>query len=462
MVTSENTQNNPQTPLSTLFGLIKRVRDDLLLRNSLFIMLTSGIGSATGYLYWVIAARTYSASDVGLVSAIISAMTLTSILSILGFGSTIVQNLPHRAAGRDWSATVNTALVAASVTSLLGGVVAVTILISSPQFGTMANNTAYLAAFLFSIPLWTASTLVDAVFTAERVTGNMLVRNLIFSILKIVLLVALIPFHIGGLGIFLSWIISAAVGVGIAFVLIRRLGRSYRFTLRGVWQQLRGINTSLIGHHFINISGAAPMYMLPLFVTVRLSAANNAYFATTWTLGAQFALISVAVSVSLFAEGSHTVGNLLKKMSKCFWILVILMTPIMIIFFIFGRSILGIFGPAYAENGWVLLLLLTFGAVPDATTSVYVSMLRVTKRLRSAAMLNTGMAFLTVVIAWVLLPVFGISGVGVAWLVAQSAGSIAAILDFAVVRRTMAALPAIVPVDLASMDGVPLVESRAL
>lgn len=188
MVTSENTQNNPQTPLSTLFGLIKRVRDDSLLRNSLFIMLTSGIGSATGYLYWVIAARTYSASDVGLVSAIISAMTLTSILSILGFGSTIVQNLPHRAAGRDWSATVNTALVAASVTSLLGGVVAVTILISSPQFGTMANNTAYLAAFLFSIPLWTASTLVDAVFTAERVTGNMLVRNLIFSILKIVLL----------------------------------------------------------------------------------------------------------------------------------------------------------------------------------------------------------------------------------------------------------------------------------
>src|SRR5260221_244081 len=87
----------------------------------------------------------------------------------------------------------------------------------------LASVLGYVSTFLISIPLWTASTLVDAVFTAERVAGNMLVRNMILSVFKLILLVVLIPFNWGGYGIFFSWIAATVISMVAALDLIRRL-----------------------------------------------------------------------------------------------------------------------------------------------------------------------------------------------------------------------------------------------
>src|SRR5258708_24068281 len=165
-------------------------------------MATTIFSSLLGYFYWVIAAHTYPASEVGLASAIISVMTLTSILSNLGFGSALVQILPRREHGHDWSALLNFSLIASSLTSLLGGLIAVIILLGSPQFAEMTQNYVYVGAFLASVPLWTASMLIDSTFTAERATSNMMTRNLIFSIRKIILLGLFPALHIQGLAIF--------------------------------------------------------------------------------------------------------------------------------------------------------------------------------------------------------------------------------------------------------------------
>src|SRR5437868_9292122 len=117
----------PQRVWDVMITFPRRIASDSLMRNSLFIMATTASSSVLGYFYWVIAARTYQDYEVGVVSAVISVMTLTSILTNMGFGSTLVQALPHRAAGHDWSLTFNAALIATSVLGLLGGLVAVAI-----------------------------------------------------------------------------------------------------------------------------------------------------------------------------------------------------------------------------------------------------------------------------------------------------------------------------------------------
>jgi len=73
--------------------------------------------------------------------------------------------------------------------------------------------------------------------------------------------------------------------------------------------------------------------------------------------------------------------------------------------------------------------------VPDAITNIYVSVLRVQRRLRFAALLQLSMAALTWVLAWIWLPVLGIAGVGWAWLIAQVAGSLVAGVDVIRIRR---------------------------
>src|SRR5438477_3291068 len=84
-----------------------------------------------------------------------------------------------------------------------------------------------------------------------------------------------------------------------------------------------------------------------------------------------------------------------------------------------------VFGPSYVRHGLALLVILTISAVPDAITNVYVAVLRVQHHLRQAALLNIAMAALTLLLAWVLLPVLGIAAAGWAWLAAQSLGSVA-------------------------------------
>jgi O-antigen/teichoic acid export membrane protein len=101
-----------------------------------------------------------------------------------------------------------------------------------------------------------------------------------------------------------------------------------------------------------------------------------------------------------------------------------LLAPVMLFVFLTGGWLLGLFGQDYADKGTGLLLILTASAVPDAITNLYVAVLRVQRRLRAAATLALGMATIAVAGGWALAPQHGLVGVGVAWLVSQSVGSL--------------------------------------
>ena len=420
--------------------LIGRIRHDSLLRNSLLIMATNAFTSGLGYVFWVVAARSYLPSEVGLVSAVISAMTLTSLVCNIGFTPALFQMLPTRTTAREWSLTLNTALLVTSVTSLLGAMVVLLLFYTSPEFQSMLDSSVFVVAFLASVPLWTACNLIDASFQAERASGNVLTRNATFAILKMVLLIGFIPLHIGGLGIFLSWLIGCTISLVIGGVLLRRMKGEYHFSPNGAIRHARSMVGSLIGHHFTSIGGALPYYLLPIIVTTRLSAADNAYFYTTWMLGALFGMVSVAVAQSLFAEGAHAETHLLENMTRSMLLIVVLLAPLMILYFLFGGVILSVFGKEYPAHSLELLYVLTVATVPDAITSVYISALRVQKRLREAAFLNSLMAFIVLAFSWFLLPTMGITAVGWGWLVSQSVGTSIVAVDFLITRQTHASL----------------------
>ena len=61
-----------------------------LYRNSIYISLASLTTAVAGFLFWAIAARLYPAQDVGVASAIVSALNLTFNLSMLGMNFAII------------------------------------------------------------------------------------------------------------------------------------------------------------------------------------------------------------------------------------------------------------------------------------------------------------------------------------------------------------------------------------
>jgi O-antigen/teichoic acid export membrane protein len=425
-------KQSSSSPYQLMHSLVDWLRGDSLLRNSIYIMSSTIITAVIGYLYWVVATHIYSTYDIGLSSALISVMTLSSLLAELGIGATLVQTLPRNETNSSWSLTLNAGLATGILTSLLAGIVTVIALpLCSPQFAALAHNPIYAFVLIVSVPLWTISTLLDQTFIAERAASNMLVRNSAFAVLKFLFMVLLV--WLATLGIIASWTLSLAVTlVGVWVLLISRLRRTYSLTIHGIVTQVRTMLSSLVWHYFINIGALAPTYLLPVLVTVRLSAADNAYYYIAWMVSSFFLIVSSAVAVSLFAEGSHVAENILRKVRSSTIIIALFLGPAMVISFLGGRYILLLFGPDYVEHALLLLMITTVAAVPDAVTNIYVSVLRVQKRLRYAALFNMSMSLLSLILTWILLPMLGITGAGWAFLISRLAGSLLVGMDILV------------------------------
>ena len=404
---------------------LRRLREDSLLRNGAYNMGATIVTALLGYVYWVVAAHVYQPRAVGSGAAIVSAMTLSALLANLGLGSALVAVLPGRSNGPAWSRTLNAALVLSLLSgAIVGGAVTIILPLLSASLDTGADP-SYALLFVVGVALWTVSTTLDGAFVAERATGHVLARGALFAVVKILLLVTpLFQKGASGKGILMSWVLGTAISCGAGFIQLSRLGRGYRCTVRGIAKEMRGLPRSLAGQHLINLGGSAPMYLLPLLVTARLSTTANAYFYTAWKVGSLFFMISPAVAVSLFAEGAHRPGALSDQARRAGLMIALLLAPALLVFLPIAPMIMGLFGVEYARHGLILLALLVISAIPDALTNVYVSMLRVRGQLWWAAGLNVGMAVVALVLAWVALPLLGIAGAGLAWLIAQICGGV--------------------------------------
>jgi aminoglycoside phosphotransferase (APT) family kinase protein len=79
-----------------------------------------------------------------------------------------------------------------------------------------------------------------------------------------------------------------------------------------------------------------------------------------------------------------------------------------------------VFGEHYAANGSVALILASLSAIPNVITNSTVNAARVRQRMGVLFGVPATLAVLVILGSWVLMPHMGITGVGLAWLIAQS------------------------------------------
>lgn len=434
-----------QQKLSCSSGMVARgalsaksVRSDSLARNSFAIMATTVVTAAFGGLFWLIAARSHTPSDVGFATALVSAMGAAALIADLGVRSALVQALPPRRSGRDWSVTVNAGLCASGVAGVILGCGAVWALPAlSDHFASLTRHPFGSALLVGGVVTTVVATAADYVCVAERQAWKMFSRNLAFALVRLPLL-AVLPLVAAAPGwepLLGAWSVAMVISCLAALaVFLPRLGRGYTFAFRGIIEEMRRLSGLFLGHHLINLGGALPMFLLPLVVTARLSATSNAYFYVTWTLCSAFFLVSPAIAAALFAEGANDQTRWSDSVRRSAKFTAVLLGPPIVVFLLAGRWILAVFGDQYSRAGLGLLVLLVISAVPDAVTNIYITKLRVDRRLRIGAALNVGMGIAALVLSWFMLPPLGIAGAGAAWLTAQAFGTLFCVSD-ALIRR---------------------------
>jgi O-antigen/teichoic acid export membrane protein len=400
-----------------------------MLRNSTYLMANTVVTSLVGYAFWLVVARTSAPEVSGAGAASTSALQATALLACVGAATAMVERLPRVDSPEQWRRTLSAGLAVTVATAILGA--GLVVIIFGHALGTMPTLRTPVGAFVFGLGavLFTAGILLDHVAIAECRGSLVLARNTFFVALRIPLLFLPILVWRTQTEILTAWTIAAGLSLPLtALALGKRGATAIRPSLRQLVADVRELAGSMIGQHLITVAASMTAYVLPILVVARVSEAAAAYFYATWMLGAIFFMISPSVSTSLFAEAvadPDTIRALVRRAGR---ITGTLLAPPMIVYLVAGDALLRLFGPAYAEHGRWLIILLTLSAIPDAVTNIAVAVLRSRGGLGAALWLNVTMLTVCLALSWILLPAMGIVAVGVAWLTGQSCGAAGVIL----------------------------------
>ena len=391
-------------------------------------MATTAATSLLGFAFWLVAARTLSATEVGRSAALISAMLFVSVFTNLGLGQVFVSRLASRAEGRDWSITVSTGLALAALASLLGGTVAAVLL---PTLIPALKGGLSHATFLL-LPLGVTgaacSLVIDYACIAERHARLSFVRNTAAALLRVALipLASFVPTD-GTTWILAIWAASFLLIDGVAiFYELPKLGHDFRLTFEGWREEVVRIRGLIAGHQTINLGAQASSYLLPVLVSARLGPEQNAYFYTTFMVASALFFIAPAIGNALFAEAGHEPEQLGRDVRRAARYVLVLAGPPALVLLAAGPLILGLFGQSYADEGSTLLVILIAAAAFDSVLQLSLAVLRARHRLKEAALATWATLVVAIVTTWFLLPSLGLEGGGLGWALGKVIGVLCA------------------------------------
>jgi O-antigen/teichoic acid export membrane protein len=436
-------------------GYLHRVRSDSLVRNSLYLMASTVVTAGLGYIFWAFAAHAFTRQEVGIGSAIISLCSTAALFTYLGSFAMLIRRLPPSEHSARWTATLIRVCSVTAMVTAAAIAVAVPVLRTSSNYRLFFSSAPPILVAVVGASAWTLVNLLGAAFIAARRAGRLLSIQTLVSMAKVLLVFPLAAAGIGATGLVDAWVASSALGVIAGAVwLVPQMGLGQRSGLhprrretvaphfqlrlhrrprhrRGLVPPSGGSVLEWLGQHLTSAGGVLVPLILPILVVLRLGVVQNAYFYITEMMGAAFFMVSPSVAQAVFAEGVRAHSGLRNLVVKALRVIAVLLAPVMAIMILGGRIILRLFGPSYAAAGYALLILLAISAVPDAVSNVAVAVCRVTNRLGYSTALNLGILVMTLGGAWFLMPSLGITGVGVAWLGAQTIGAIASLPVFA-------------------------------
>lgn len=345
------------------------------------MVVTSGLGFA----YWWVAARLFKPQAVGLASAATSAMMLLSALCMFGLTTLIITELP-RNKGKEGS-LISTALLIVGGISLIAGVIFAALApLLSRELNPLGANGINIAAFAISICITSITVLVDQAVIGLLRGGLQFWRNAIFSAAKLVALYLLGIWFSDtiGMSIYATWTLGNIISLIPLFILALWKTRKRLSSILPSRTLLRNLGASAIQHHILNLILSAPAQVLPLMVTILLSASMNAWFYVASMMANFVFSISLSLTTVLHATNAAQANTLSQKTRLTVLLASLIGLIACIIVTVAAEPVLRFFGPSYATQAAWPLRLLCIGAFPLIIKDHFIAIRRIKDEITSA------------------------------------------------------------------------------
>ena len=386
---------------------------DPLFKNAFFLMLSCISTAGFGFIFWMLAAKFYSASDVGIATGIISSMTLIVSLSRLGLDYSIIRFFPTHDKCRVFSTST---IIPTFIALIFGLIFILGINFFSPELLLLRSP---LYSFFYFISLISSSVIFMAgiSFVAIRAAEfqlylNMIVGSRVLFIILFISLGAIGIFYAVGASFFFAFIVSLALiiksGINLKLEIDRKfLTDSFNFSA---------------GNYLTGLFMTVPNTLLPIMILNMHLVEQAAYYYIVYGIVFLLFMIPDSISTSLFVEGSN--GQSLKKtVIRALVIIFLFLIPIGLFLYIYGAWILGFIGQDYVAGGLGVLRLMIFASFFVVVNNVYFAIKRIQKDTKEITVLSGIIFILLIGFSYLLLPILGIKGIGYAWIISYGIGA---------------------------------------
>lgn len=410
--------------MKTISKFYNHLTNDSLYRNSIFLMLSTAVMAFLGFFFWIINARLFTPEQVGIGTTLISVMTLISTFSLLGLGNSLIKYLPTSERKNE---KINTSFTLVGLASITISVIFLLFIKTfSPSLLFVKENLIFSFLFVLLIVFSSLNAISENVFIAYRSSKYVLIKNLFWSLVKLSLPFVLLT--LGAYGIFMSVGIASVLSFLLCLLL---LGWKLNYLIKPA------INADVVkrmfkfssGNYLAGFIGGLPVMVLPILITNSIGPKYSAYFYVDMMIANFLYIVPLAVSQSLFAEGSYSETELKVHLKKVIKIISIILVPGILAAIFFGKYILLAFGKQYSNEGLVFLQLLAISGVFVAINYIGNSILFIRHKTKMIMLINLIGSFAIFSLS-VLLIDRNLLGIGIAWIIGLGVSSLIYIIAF--------------------------------
>ena len=405
------------------FSSLKEIlREDLklpLVKRASHLIIGTGIQSTLTFLFWIIAARFFDPSIVGLTTALFSVLGIFAIIAELGFGMGLIRFLPG--AGDRKNALINTCF---TISSLFSSLIAIVFIIGLPVWGEsfipLFSSPVFCFLFIVFSVFLTISPLLNNIFLSKRMTKFIVYSTTITCVTRIGLLFVIIFFSPDVFGLFIISFLSTFLGIFIGIsVFLREVMPLFRLFPTIHTELLQEIRNFTAVNYISRLLISITPLMYPLMIVNTLGSAMNAYFAMSWTIVSIAQIVPTSLFNAFLAESVNENKLNKKNFKKVLALMLELLIPLTILLIVLSSFILSVFGPTYSEQGTPLVRILALSIIPWGIIYLFVTVERYKKSTMSIIYTTLGAAVLSIGLGYLFMVNWGLFGLGFGYLTGQ-------------------------------------------
>jgi O-antigen/teichoic acid export membrane protein len=388
-------------------------------RNAYALIVGTGLTSVLGMIFWVLAARLMTTEAVGTGTALTSAMIFLATLSTLGLGNTLVRFMaPAGARARRvifacYGLCASTAILAALI-----------FIAGQPWWASelsfLRHNVLPAVVFVLATSVWVIFTLEDRVLVGLRRASWVPLTNGLHSVLKIALLPLLTAS--AGYALFTTFALPALpIVVVVAVFILRMPSHTSRAPEPVENLRMSHLFRFALTDYFSSLLWLATTDLMTLVVLDHMGPQQSAYYFMSFTIAYSFYLVINNVGSAFVAEAAQFPSRTTMLARNALRHAALLVVPLALVGVVIAPLGLRILGKEYSTNGTTLLRLLLLSAIAQVIIEISISAARLRRDNRMVLTIYGAQALGIFGGTALMIGRWGLTGVGLSWLISQTA-----------------------------------------